>query len=78
MGITRGSGGAQVQNQVPKGAGWGGSGSRAEGRWLSPCTWRGSRCRQVWTDAGGQASAGAEGEVEVSGAKEATVVSDQD
>ena len=50
----------------------------SRGEVAQPLHLRGSRRRQVWTDAGGHASAGAEGGVEVSGVKAATAVSDQD
>ena len=50
----------------------------SRGEVAQPLYLGGSQCRQVWTDVGGQASAGAEGDVEVSGVKAATVVSDQD
>ena len=50
----------------------------SRGEVAQPLHLRGSRRRQVWTDAEGHASPGAEGDVEVWGVKAATAVSDQD
>ena len=50
----------------------------SRGEVAQPLHLKGSWRRQVWTDAEGHASPGAEGDVEVWGVKAATAVSDQD